>query len=145
MNDQLAAGILWREFLRRAHRSHAGTDLGATLERAAAITAEDVETFERMMGRLGLRRNPFKTGLAAASAYAAWAKARGRFAQLDFIVIGVVGKKILWENLRDLAELDTRLPDVDFDELIARADTQIELLEPFRAEAGRAELGRSFR
>jgi hypothetical protein len=51
-----------------------------------------------------------------------------------------VGKKILWKDLGDLADLRTRLPDVDFDELLERAQEQIDLIEPFHAEAGREAL-----
>lgn len=127
--------------MRHAQRRNAGTELGAALERVATITAEDVETHERMMRQLGLRRNPAKAKLAVASARLRALKRIDRFAELDFILIGVVGKKILWENLRDLADLRTRLPEIDFDELLARAQEQIDLIEPFRVEAGRALLG----
>jgi hypothetical protein len=64
-----------------------------------------------------------------------------RFAELDFLAIGIEGKKILWANLRDLAGLSGALPDVDFDDLIARADHQRAALEPFRTAAGREALG----
>lgn len=54
--------------------------------------------------------------------------------------MGVEGKKILWENLRDSAGLGDRLEGVDFDELIARAGRQRERLEPVRRQAGREAL-----
>ena len=63
-----------------------------------------------------------------------------RFDELDFLVMGIEGKKILWANLRDFAGLRERLPDIDFDALIERAERQRAELEPFRAEAGRAAL-----
>ena len=142
--------MVWRELMRRAQRNNAGTELGEALEKVARITAEDVVTFEEMMRDLGLRRNPVKTRLAILSERVGRLKPNGhvrrysplsRFIELDAIVVGVVGKKILWENLRDLAELGTRLPGVDFDELIARAEAQINAVERFRLEAGRASLG----
>jgi hypothetical protein len=52
--------------------------------------------------------------------------------------MGIEGKKIMWANLRDLAHLGNRLPDVDFDALIERARHQRGLLEPLR-ELARAE------
>jgi hypothetical protein len=64
-----------------------------------------------------------------------------RFEELDFLVMGIVGKKILWVNLRDLARVQDALPDVDFDGLVERAEWQRSVLEPFRVEAGRAALG----
>jgi hypothetical protein len=38
--------------------------------------------------------------------------------------------------LRDLAGLQSRLPDINFDHLIKRAEQQRAQLEPFRARAG---------
>ena len=150
MNDQLAAGVLWRELAWRAQRNNDGTELGEALTRVATITTEDVDTFGAMMQRLGVRRNRVKTGLAITSERLGRLKLNGhlrtysplsRFAELDLLLIGVLGKKVLWKNLGDLADLRTRLPDVDFDDLLERAQTQIELLEPFHAAAGRDVFG----
>ena len=47
-----------------------------------------------------------------------------RFVELDFLALGIEGKKVLWGNLRDLAGLRGQLPDVDLDHLIARAQEQ---------------------
>jgi len=63
-----------------------------------------------------------------------------RFAELDFLAIGIEGKKQLWQNLRDGADLATRLPDVDFDGLVERAQRQRDDIEPFRRAAGEAAL-----
>lgn len=90
LNDQLAAGVLWRETARRAQRNN----------------------------------SPLS-----------------RFSELDLLAYGIEGKKVLWQNLRDLARLGERLPDVDFDELIARAQRQRDEIEPFRLAAGTAALG----
>jgi hypothetical protein len=61
--------------------------------------------------------------------------------ELDFLAMGIEGKKLLWANLRDLAGLSSRLADIDFDGLIERAQWQREEIEPFRAQAGRDALG----
>jgi hypothetical protein len=149
MNDQLAAGILWRELAWRAQRNNEGSELGEALARVAAITTEDVETFGAMMKRLRLRRNPAKVGATIAAERIGRLKLNGhlrtysplsRFVELDTLLIGIVGKKILWKNLGDFAGLRTRLPDVDFDELLDRAQTQIDLLEPFHEAAAREAL-----
>ena len=145
MNDQLALGIAWREVARRSQRSNEGTPVGDALERVATAIAEDVETFETIMRRLGIRRNPVKTSLVIAGERVGRLKLNGavrtysplsRFLELDFLVMGIEGKRILWANLRDLAGLASRLPDVDFDALIARAERQRAELEPFRVRAG---------
>jgi hypothetical protein len=152
LNDQLAAGVLWRETARRAQRSNEGGELGASLARVATAIAEDVATFERIMDRLGVRRNPVKTALAILAERAGRLKLNGRltsysplsrFVELEFLAYGIEGKKILWQNLRDCARLSERLPDVDFDELIARARSQRDEIEPFRLRAGAAALADS--
>ena len=146
MNDQLAAGVLWREVARRSQRANAGSELGEALEKVAREIAEDVQTFEGLMKRLGLGRSRFKSPLAMAGERLGRLKLNGRlrgysplsrFAELDFLIAGIEGKKILWADLRDLAGLSARLPDVDFDALIERAARQRAALEPFHARAGR--------
>jgi hypothetical protein len=150
LNDQLAAGVLWRETARRAQRNNAGSELGVALANVAMAIAEDVATFERIMERVGVCRNLVKIALAIAAERAGRLKLNGRltsysplsrFVELDFLAYGIEGKKILWQNLRDCARLDERLPDVDFDALIARAQAQRDELEPFRRAAGDAALG----
>jgi hypothetical protein len=146
MNDQLAAGVLWREVARRSRGQNEGTDVGDALERVAAGIAEDVATFEQIMERLGIGRDRVKPPLAMMAERLGRLKPNGqlrgysplsRFAELDFLAMGIEGKKILWMSLRDLAELGARLPDIDFDRLIERAESQRAELEPFRREAGR--------
>ena len=49
MNDQLAAGVLWRDFAWRLQREHDGSPLGDALARVATITTEDIELFRTMI------------------------------------------------------------------------------------------------
>ncbi len=149
MNDQLALGVVWREVARRAERSNRGTDVGEALARVATGIAEDVQTFERLMERLGFPRNRLKIAAALAAERVGRLKLNGRlrsysplsrFVELDFLAYGIEGKKILWQNLRDLAGLAPRLPDVDFDALIDRAQRQRDEIEPFRRAAGAVAL-----
>ena len=149
MNDQLALGVLWREIARRSARANEGTAAGDALARVAAAITEDVETFESMMQRLGIPRTHAKPLLAIAGERIGRLKLNGRlrgysplsrFEELDFLIMGIDGKVVLWTNLRDHADLATRLPDVDFEALIERARGQRAELESFHAEAGREAL-----
>jgi hypothetical protein len=146
MNDQLAAGVIWREVARRSAGSNAGTELGRAVERVASQIAEDMATFEQIMERLGIERSRVKPSLAIVAERLGRLKLNGRlfgysplsrFVELDFLAAGIEGKRILWANLRDFADVATRLPDVDFDHLIERAERQRAELEPLRARAGR--------
>ena len=146
MDDQLALGVAWRELARRAQRNNAGTELGRVLAGVADGIAEDVATFETIMRRLGMSRSVVKPALAAAAERVGRLKLNGRvrgysplsrFVELDFLAMGIDGKKLLWANLRDLADVKSRLPDIDFDRLIERAEAQRAEIEPFRREAAR--------
>jgi hypothetical protein len=145
LNDQLALGVVWREVARRAARENRGTPIGDALTSVARQISEDVETFERIMERVGAPRSRAKVASAVAAERVGRLKANGRFrsysplsrfAELEFLTMGITGKVQLWETLRDLAGLGERLPDVDFDALIARAEAQRAELEPHRREAG---------
>ncbi|MFE9750217.1 hypothetical protein ACFYOT_35365 [Saccharothrix saharensis] len=145
LRDQLAMGVLWRELARRAQRNNHGTELGAAVGGVATAIAEDVETFRAIMRRLGVRTDPVKTGLAFGAERLGRLKRNGRlvsysplsrFEELEFLAMGIDGKKQLWTTLRDLAGLRERLPDIDFDRLIERAARQRADLEPFRVRAG---------
>lgn len=149
LNDQLAMGILWREFAQRAQRNNRDTPLGEALAEVATEISQDVDTFQSIMRRLRIRTNPVKTCLAWGAERLARLKPNGtlttysplsRFVELEFLAMGIEGKKLLWQTLRDFAGLASRLEDVDFDELIDRAARQRALLEPFRAGAGTAAL-----
>jgi hypothetical protein len=150
LRDQLALGIVWRELARRAERNNQDTDSGAAVARVATGIAEDVQTFESIMRRLNVRPNPAKNAMALVGERLGRLKLNGRlrtysplsrFVELEALVMGIEGKKVLWTTLRDVAGLGTRLPDIDFDDLIARADKQRTELEPFRVEAGREAFG----
>ena len=146
MNDQLALGVLWRELARRSQKSNAGTELGDVLARVATAIAEDVATFEQIMDRLAIPRRGLKPGLAVVAERLGRLKLNGRltgysplsrFEELDFLRMGIDGKIVLWRSLRDLADLGLRLPEIDFDHLVERAERQRAEIKPFRAEAGR--------
>ena len=150
MADQLALGVLWREIARRCKRSNEGSPVGDAVARVADEIAEDVVTFEQIMIRLGIPKARVKPALAIAGERLGRLKLNGRlteysplsrFEELDVLRMGIDGKMVLWANLRDLAGLAGRLPDVDFDGLIERARRQRDTIEPFRQQAGREAFG----
>lgn len=139
-------GVAWRELARRAARNNKGTELGAALDLVATGIAEDVDTFQTIMRKLGVRPDPVKNTLAAVAERVGRLKPNGRFRsysplsrfeELEFLTMGIDGKKQLWATLRDLAGLGERLPEVDFEELIARAAQQRTELEAYRTASGR--------
>jgi len=150
LRDQLAAGVLWRELAQRAERNNRGSELGEALHDVATGIAEDVDTFRTIMRKLSIREDPVKTTMALVGERMGRLKLNGRltgysplsrFEELELLVMGIEGKKVLWTTLRDLAGLATRLPQIDFDHLEQRATQQRARLEPFRERVGREVFG----
>jgi len=145
LRDQLALGVAWRELAKRAAGNNKGSETGTALARVATAIAEDVTTFRDIMRRLGIRPDPVKNVAVTVAERVGRLKPNGRllgysplsrFEELEFLIMGIEGKKQLWATLRDLAGLGARLPEVDFDGLIERAAAQRRELEPHRTDAG---------
>ncbi|KZM28001.1 hypothetical protein ST47_g870 [Ascochyta rabiei] len=107
LNDQLALGLLWRELAQR-------------------IT-EDVATFRRLKGALGMPANPVKLALVVAAERVGRLKLNGRlrgysplssFTEVEFLVMGIEARStfsrprlLLRQRLHDLGR-DLGNPDV---------------------------------
>ena len=63
--------------------------------------------------------------------------------ELELMRLGVTGKAAGWRTLRLLADADPRLDRGRLDELIARADSQLGLLEDLRVRAARSAFGQA--
>ncbi|HEY3614101.1 MAG TPA: hypothetical protein VGK92_10365 [Gaiellales bacterium] len=150
LNDQLALGVAGRELASRAARENAGSEIGAALAEVAAQVTEDIATLEAVMQGLAVPRSRVKPRLGALAERAGRLKLNGslrrysplsRFQELDLLLVGVRAKRQLWTALRDLAALPQRVPGVDLDDLVARAEAQIDLLEPCWVQAGLEAFG----
>ncbi|HEY9138559.1 MAG TPA: hypothetical protein VIM67_09825 [Terriglobus sp.] len=54
------------------------------------------------------------------------------FEALEFLTLGILGKRALWRTLRLMAPRHPELTSVDFDQLIERAEAQYEATETMR-------------
>jgi hypothetical protein len=97
-----------------------GSSAGSTLKEAASWLGEKVSRF-----KLGHD----SSGLAT-------------FEGLEFLTIGILGKRALWRALAAIATSDARLAGVDFDALAARAQKQHDRVEQRRLLVARKALGR---
>jgi hypothetical protein len=62
------------------------------------------------------------------------------FEALEFLVIGIHGKQVMWRALAEVAQSDARLRDMDFEGLAARAQLQHDKVDQRRLEAARVAL-----
>lgn len=148
LNDHLAGSVLGSELTRRVARENRGTPLGDFLERLLAEILDDKQTLERVLQATGVRRSPIKPRVAWVLEKVGRLKLNGRIRrysplsrllELEGLTAGIAAKRSLWQAL-DLAA-DPRLAGFDFDKLRARAEAQLEEMEPHRVEAARLVLG----
>jgi hypothetical protein len=146
LNDHLAGATAGSALARRALENNRGTELGTVLERVAREIEEDRLDLLRIMRLLDVEPGTLKRAVAVAAERIGRLKFNGRLTgysplsrvvEIEGLIMGIEGKKNLWLNLRDGAELGERLGGVDLDRLIERAERQQADLAAHRAAAGR--------
>ena len=150
LNDHLAGATGGVELARRAAAVRRQEDAGDALWRFAAEVAADRAALLEIMGVLGVPVRTYKVCAGWIGEKAGRLKLNGRLLsrsplssleELEIMRLGVTGKAAGWRTLRLLADTDVRLDRGRLDELIARADSQLELLEDLRVRAARLALG----
>jgi hypothetical protein len=150
LNDHLAGATGGAELARRVAAARRQEEAGDALWRFAADVATDRAALLEIMAALGVPVRAYKVCAGWIGEKAGRLKLNGRLLsrsplssleELEMMRLGVTGKAAGWRTLRLLADSDPRLDRDRLDELIARADTQVELLEGLRVGAARSALG----
>jgi hypothetical protein len=150
LNDHLAGATGGTELARRVAAAHQGGETGDSLRRLAMDVAADRAALLDLMAALEIPVRAYKVYAGLIGERAGRLKPNGRLLarsplssleELELLRLGVTGKAAGWRTLRLLAEADPRLDRGRLDELIARADSQLELLEDLRVRAAQAVLG----
>jgi hypothetical protein len=145
LNDHLAGSTAVIDLVRRAARQHRSTELGSFLSRLATEIAEDRQALRRVMAAAGARPQVVKLAVAWMAERLRQIKFNGRFLrgsplspliELEVAEVGIYGKLLLWQVLRDQRPAGSAA--VDLDELIARAQRQLAEVEEHRLAAGSA-------
>ena len=154
LNDHLAGSVVGTELARRALRENRGTAFEEPLEWLLARIEEDRATLEGILQELGVRKSRVKTGLALVLERLGRLKLNGqltgysplsRLVELEGLSLGVAGKLALWENLREIAPEEPGLAAFDFEELVRRAQEQLDRVREQRLAASRLALKASGR
>lgn len=149
LNDHLAGATIGVQLVKRAARNNAGSELGELLERLTAEIVEDRATLEDVMARVGAKKSKVKPALAVVAERLGRLKLNGRLTEysplsrvleLEGLVLGVTGKRALWDALDKLA--DPRLAEIEFQALAERAERQRQELEAQRRAAAAFALRR---
>lgn len=147
VEDHLAGAAYAIDLLGAIRDQHAGEPVG---QFAAGMLVE-VEADNGVLEKLAERIGAGSSGLKGLSAWVAEKVSRlklrrgasdglGTFEALEFLALGIQGKLALWRALAVVGPGDTRLDDMDFDHLAARAETQHAQVEERRLEAARVVL-----
>jgi len=139
LNDHMAASTGAVELARRAAGSNRGTPYGETLAQLQTEIEEDRAALRAIMERLGIGVDRARTALAWGAEKLGRLKLNGqltgysplsRLEELEILELGVTGKLLLWEALKQ-----TDVPASELDPLIERARSQRERLERLRIQA----------
>ena len=147
LNDHLAGSVSALELIEHWAHLHDGKPLGVFFSQIDTEIRADQNVLRNLMRRLGLG----ESSLRKASAWAAEKVGRvrlmiaggdqgslGLMLTLEGLIMGIVGKKLLWRSLAaaNLAELS----GYDFRELERRAEQQIDRIEAERIRAAKLVL-----
>jgi hypothetical protein len=152
LNDHLGGSMLGSDLAEQIRDRSEGTPLGEVMATIAPQIEQDRETLKGLMEGLGTSESKIKEAGAWVAEKASRLKLGGKssdhvdldlFMALETLELGVRGKLLLWKALKEIEGEHPQLVDAGLDDLIVRAQSQIEALEGERLAAGRQVLSES--
>lgn len=142
LHDHLAGSNFGVELFKSFRDEHSGDPLGQLASTLLAEVEEDQAVLKGIIGRVGKSSPDLKEAAAWLSEKVSRFKLRhssvsglGTFEALETLALGILGKLALWRALAVMA--DSRVHTVDFEQLIARAQSQHARLEESRLQVAR--------
>jgi hypothetical protein len=139
LQDHLAGAFHAIELLKAMHGHFVGQPLGVFAAEVLAEVEADREVLATLTERVGGSAGGMKEWAAWLSEKVSRLKLKhgsadglGTFEALEFLVIGIHGKRALWLAMEVVATFDGRLQVFDFPELIRRAENQHRKVEEQR-------------
>jgi hypothetical protein len=149
LNDHLAGSTFGLELARRTRSANRGNEFQPPLDDLVAEIAGDRRELEGIIERLGVPRRRMKVGAGWLAEKAGRLKPNGRLIgysplgrllELEALSGGVNAKLGLWRALRRTAQAEPRLDEEFLDQLIARAESQLERLARLQGRAAELAL-----
>jgi len=147
LEDHLAGAASAVALLSSLRDDHGDEPIGRFASEILGEVEEDRKTLEELALRIADGPHPLKDAAAKVAEKIARLKLShqtagpmGPFESLEFLAIGVWGKRALWRALAAVAPEDPRLSSLDLNLLISRAESQHERIEQRRIEAGKVAL-----
>jgi hypothetical protein len=144
LNDHLAGAEIAGRLAKRTLRQNPEGSLGEFLRVFVSELEEDRESLIRLMDLVDVPRDPLKSAGARAAEMLGRFKFNGhllgysplsRLEELEFLSLGVEGKRLMWLLVEGLSATDRRLQGFDFGTLVKRAEVQRDELERHRLGA----------
>lgn len=139
LQDHLAGALHAIELLKSMRDHFAGEPLGTFAAEVLAQVEADRDVLARIAESVGGSPGGVKEWGAWLAEKVSRLKLKhgsadglGTFEALEFLVLGIHGKWALWRVLEAVASFDLRLRGIDFAELIARAESQHQMVEAQR-------------
>jgi hypothetical protein len=149
MNDHHAGSVVGTNLAKRIAGQNEGNEYGRQMAVIAREIEEDQKILSDLMERAGVRRKQTRLALARITELASRLKPNGRLVgysplsrvvELEGLTVGITGKLELWRSLQAI-ETDPELPDADYAQLAARAESQRDRVEDLRVKAAAEALG----
>jgi hypothetical protein len=144
LNDHLAGSAAGRDLADKIRSKNSGTPFGNFMADLVRQIEEDRDALAELMRKLQIEPSRLKqTGgsvLEKLSRIVFDERAResqdlSRLVELEMLSLGITGKMALWRTLRVIQDRGRRLPAIDIDRLIDRAQKQLEAVEQHRQDA----------
>jgi hypothetical protein len=143
LEDHLAGATAAIDLLKNLEEDHAGQPLGRTLGEIRDDIAADRSTLAAFGERAGHGEHSVKEATARlGEKLSRWKLERGlagplgTFEALEFLALGIWGKRALWRALLSIVGMDARLGSTgaDLERLIRRAEEQHDRIEALRLQ-----------
>jgi hypothetical protein len=150
LNDHLAGATSALALMEDVVENTSDEQLRRFVTRLHDEVREDVRELETIIERIGVGRERMKQALADVAESLSRVKLGragapnelSRLLELEAISTGIWGKMRLWRSLQEADVLAGALAaEVDLDELVGRAQRQLDEVETHRLRAARAALG----
>jgi hypothetical protein len=144
LNDHLAGSTAGRELAWRAAGENRGSELGEFLTDLASQITADRAALKQVMDRLSVPEDKLKVGAGWMAEKLGRLKLNGRLTEysplsrvleLEGLATGVRAKLSLWRLLALAAPDEPRIADIDFADLIERAEAQLAGIDAHHALA----------
>lgn len=149
LNDHFAGASAGSELAQKLSSDNAGTEYGSFLSDLARDIDQDRSTLEDLIKRLGIEKNPIKEAGGWLMEKLSRVKLSDamtgntdlkRLLAFEALSLGIEGKLVMWQAVKEISGSYPELADVDLDSLVKRAETQRASLEEHRREAARRSL-----